>query len=109
MILRDTIIDASLLLKKNSLKSHLLDAEVILAHIMGVKKEFLLLNENISVSKKIRLKFNHSIIRRINNEPVAYITGKKTLLHTCSFIFKSFLTIFHLKFSDLPKNTFFGR
>ena len=77
MILKNTIKEASRLLKNHNISSHELDVQIILSNTMGVTREFLLLNENISVSKKIRLKFNHSIIRRINNEPVAYITGKK--------------------------------
>ena len=53
MILKNTINDASLLLKNNFIKSHLLDAEVILSNIMKVDREFLLVNDHIDVSIEI--------------------------------------------------------
>ena len=77
MILENTIKQASQLLKKHNIISHQLDAEIILSNIMGVTKEFLITNGNINISGKLRKKFDHAIKRRINNEPVAYITGKK--------------------------------
>ena len=77
MIIRNVINNASLLLKKNFIKSSFLDSELILSNIMKVEREFLLLNDNLSVSKKVIKKFNDAIKRRSNNEPVAYIVGKK--------------------------------
>ena len=54
-------------------------AEYIARHmdIMGVTKEFLLVNNHINISKNIIKKYNLAIKRRINREPVAYITGKR--------------------------------
>ena len=77
MILKDTIKQGSQLLRNHNILSHEIDAQIILSNSMGVTREFLLLNENISISDKIRIKFNYLLKRRINNEPVAYITGKK--------------------------------
>ena len=77
MILKNTINQGSQLLKNHNISSHEIDAQIILSNTMGVTREFLLLNENISISDKIRIKFNYLLKRRINNEPVAYITGKK--------------------------------
>ena len=51
MILKDTINQASLQLKKNYIKSHLLDAEVILSSIMKVDREFLQLRDKLYISK----------------------------------------------------------
>ena len=77
MILEKTIKEASRVLKKNNITSHVLDAEIILSNIIGVSREFLLTNNNLSISKKIIKKYDSAINRRINREPVAYIIGKK--------------------------------
>ena len=78
MILQNTIQYASNTLRNNNIDSHLLDAELILADIIGVDKEFLTINNKICVSKKILKKYNFAIKRRLKREPVAYITGKKS-------------------------------
>ena len=77
MILDNAIKQASQLLKNNNIVSHELDAEIILSDIMGVTREFLIVNNNKNISKNIIKKYNQAIKRRINREPVAYITGKK--------------------------------
>ena len=77
MNLDSTIRKASQRLKSNNIISYALDAEIILADIMGVKRESLITNNQINISKKTIKKYDRAIKRRINNEPVAYITGKK--------------------------------
>ena len=77
MILANTIKQASQLLKNHNIFSHELDAEIILSDIMGVTKEFLIVNNHINISKNIIKKYNLAIKRRLNREPVAYIVGKK--------------------------------
>lgn len=66
-----------MILKNNNIISHALDAEIILANIMKVEREFFITNNNIDISKKVIKKYNFAIKRRIYKEPVAYITGKK--------------------------------
>lgn len=77
MILEHTIRQASKTLKKNNIESHQLDAEVILSNIMGVTREFLMVNSDFDIAKDVMQKYLIAIERRIKNEPVAYITGKK--------------------------------
>ena len=77
MILENTIKQASQLLKNHNIDSYKLDAELILAHIIGVSRESLILNNYISISKKVRLKYNEAVQRRIKKEPIAYILEKK--------------------------------
>ena len=77
MILENTIKQASQFLKNNNIISHELDAQIILSDIMGCTKEFLIVNNRINISKKMRQQYFHAIKRRINKEPVAYITGRK--------------------------------
>jgi len=77
MILGNTIKEASQLLKDNKIISHELDAQIILSNLMGVTREFLISSKNVNITKKILSKYNNAIKRRIKNEPVAYIIGKK--------------------------------
>jgi len=77
MILENTIKQASKLLKKNSIHSYELDAEIILSDLMGVTREFLITNSHLDISKNLTKKYKSAIKRRINKEPVAYITGKR--------------------------------
>ena len=77
MILENTIKQASQLLRNHNITSCDLDAEIILSDIMKVTREFLIVNNHVNISKNIIKKYNFAINRRINREPVAYITGKK--------------------------------
>ncbi len=77
MNLENIIKKASQILKNNCVHSHELDAQIILADIMGVKREYLITNDQINISEKIIKKYDVAIRRRINREPVAYIIGKK--------------------------------
>ena len=69
--------EASKILKKNHICSYSLDAELILADIIGVKRENLITNFNFNISDKNKKKYNFAIRRRANGEPLAYIIGKK--------------------------------
>jgi len=69
--------NASNTLRNNNIETYNLDSQIILSDIMGVTKEFLLLNNNLNISRLIKNKYNSAIKRRTNNEPVAYIVGKK--------------------------------
>ena len=74
----DTVIrKASETFKKHNISSYQLDAELILSDIMGVKREYLISNDKVTLPDKIIDKYNIAIKRRIRNEPVAYIIGKK--------------------------------
>ena len=77
MNLETTIKQASQILKKHNIHTYELDAQIILSDILEVKREFLIINNRMNISKKIMEKYDIAIRRRINREPVAYITGKK--------------------------------
>ena len=77
MILGQTIKKASQILKNHNVHTYELDAQIILSDIMGVTKEFLITNDYLTVSKRIKKKYDNAIKRRIKKEPVAYIIGKK--------------------------------
>ena len=77
MILEKIIKKASKILKNHNIHSHELDAQIILSDIMGVKREYLITNNRTNISEKVMEKYDIAIRRRINKEPIAYITGKK--------------------------------
>ena len=77
MNLDNTVKKASQILKNHDIHSHELDAQIILSDIMGIKREFLITNNDTNISKKVLEKYNIAINRRIKKEPIAYIIGKK--------------------------------
>jgi len=77
MIIQNTLKLASKILKYKNITYHHLDAEIILADLMGVKREFFILNDKLDISESLLKKYNYAINRRSKYEPVAYITGKK--------------------------------
>jgi len=77
MNLENTVIRAAKTLKNHNINSYGLDAELILSHIMGVKREYLIMNKEKTISNEIIKKYDKAIKRRIKNEPVAYIIGRR--------------------------------
>ena len=77
MNLDNIVRKASQTLKNHNIHSHELDAQIILSDIMKIKRELLLINDEVNISEKILKKYDMAIKRRIKREPVAYITGKK--------------------------------
>ncbi len=77
MNLEKEIKKASKILKDNHIITHDLDAEIIISNIMGITRETLITNNEVSITEKIIKKYDMAITRRIKREPVAYITGKK--------------------------------
>ena len=53
MNLEAVVKKASQILKKHNIHTHELDAQIILSDIMEVKREFLIINNRINISKKI--------------------------------------------------------
>ena len=65
-------------LKKNKIKSHVIDAEILLSSISGESREKFLLKSNLEMSQKQIKSFNNLITRRaLKKEPVAYLINKK--------------------------------
>ena len=91
MILENAIRKASKILKSHKVISHELDAQIILSDIMGVTREFLILNNNLNITKEIKYKYFDALKRRASHEPVAYITGKKEFWSQNFFVNKSTL------------------
>jgi len=77
MLSLNLINSGSQILKKNKIKSHLLDSELILSRVLNKKRESLLIEEEFKVLKKDVKNFTNLINRRVNNEPLSYIFKKK--------------------------------
>ena len=64
-------------LKKNKIKNPYLDVELILSKVVKKKREEIILNTNNKLKNIDILKFNNYLLRRHQNEPMAYILGYK--------------------------------
>ena len=78
-------------LKKNNIKTFNLDAELLLADVLKFSREKLLINLNYKIKKKKFNKFKKSLLRRKNNEPIAYILQKKEFWKHKFFVNKDVL------------------
>ena len=64
-------------LKKNNIKSALLDSEILLSEAIKKSREFIILNSNHDISEKEYNSFQEMIDQRLKGKPIAYLTGKK--------------------------------
>ena len=69
---------ASKELKKNNIKSALLDSELLLSKVINKDREFIILNSEKNINEKDYCYFKKLIYERSNGKPIAYITGKKS-------------------------------
>ena len=77
MNIQKTLIQTEKLLSDKKIKSARLDAEVILAFVLGKNREWLYANPEAQISPLKSRQFKQLILRRAKLEPVAYIIGKK--------------------------------
>lgn len=68
---------ASRLLAVHSIPTPHLDAEVLLAHTLGISRDILIGQGRRNLSASEQKTFGEMLKRRIEREPVAYITGSK--------------------------------
>ena len=77
MNISNLLANGSRILKSNSIKTHVLDSELILSDVLKSQREKLIINSNQSVSEKVINNFNKLILRRTKKEPIAYILKKR--------------------------------
>ncbi len=77
MTVLETLNWANEKLKRMNIDSSMLDAQVILAHILSVKKSWLFSHFNEGLKPHHEEQFLMAIERRMKHEPVAYIIGNK--------------------------------
>ena len=64
-------------LKKNNIKSALLDSELLLSKAINKDRDFIILNSNQDIKEKDYCYFQKLIYERSKGKPIAYLTGKK--------------------------------
>ena len=65
------------LLKKNKINSHILDSEILLSKTLNKSREKMLINLDKKINKKNISRFKENLMRRSQNEPIAYIIKEK--------------------------------
>ena len=77
MIVQNAIQKAYLDLKKNKVKTALLDSEILMSKAINKSREFIILNLDKEIEEKKYLYFKELIYKRIQGKPIAYLTGQK--------------------------------
>tara|TARA_Y100000022_G_scaffold198667_1_gene209457 strand:- start:1527 stop:2366 length:840 start_codon:yes stop_codon:yes gene_type:complete len=77
MKLETAIYNASQNLKKNNIKSALLDSELLMANVINKSREYIILNMNKEISKKDLDNYQNIINQRSDGKPVAHLINKK--------------------------------
>tara|TARA_B100001540_G_C15697772_1_gene592341 strand:- start:71 stop:913 length:843 start_codon:yes stop_codon:yes gene_type:complete len=74
----DTAIkQANIILKKNYIKSSLLDSEILISKVINKSREYIILNLQKEINKYDYLNFQKLVTERSKGKPMAYLTGKK--------------------------------
>ncbi len=76
MTVAETLQAASKKFQLAEISSHQLDAELLLAHALRVNREWLLAHNTKVLTPSETLRFNQYVSRRLDREPVCYITNK---------------------------------
>ena len=70
--------NAYLDLKKNNIKTALLDSEILMSKVLRKDRTNILLNSEKVISDKDYIYFRELISSRLRNKPIAYLIGKKS-------------------------------
>ena len=81
----------SKLLKEKNISTHILDSELLLSKSLKKTREEILINLKENLNEKVLVDFNNYLIRRSNNEPVAYLLGEKEFWSRKFFVNKDTL------------------
>ncbi len=77
IIIKRALHDAAEMLTLRGFEAGRLEAEVLLSHVLGISRTKLLLCLETNLSTEQAKSLDHLIQRRLNHEPVAYLTGHK--------------------------------
>lgn len=86
MQIKEVLKSAILLLKQNHIDTPELDARILLEYAANISKETIFFNSDIEISTKRIEAYKKLIDRRIKNEPVAKIIGKKAFWKSDFFV-----------------------
>ena len=77
MKIESAIKQANNILKKNYIKSSLLDSEILISKVINKNREYIILNLDKEIEEEDYLKFKSLVVERSKGKPMAYLTGKK--------------------------------
>ena len=77
MNIQTAIYKGSKTLKKNDIKSHQIDSEILMSETLKREKKYFILNSKEQLSQKNLNYFNDLVESRLKGKPIAYIIGKK--------------------------------
>lgn len=80
LTLREAVISGTNLLNSNGVETARLDAEVLLAFILGISRTELYIKSSQEISEDKLTEYFSMLRRRTNREPVAYLTGEKEFM-----------------------------
>jgi len=78
MIIQNVLNQASEKLKKNKIKTSLLDSEILMCKVLDKSREELILNDQITLNSSDLQNFNDLIDKRAKGKPIAYLLKKKS-------------------------------
>ena len=87
----EAIRTGSQVLKDKNISSFILDSEILLSKTLNKSREEILTNLDQKIGKEEILKFNKYLLRRSNNEPIAYIIREKEFWSKKFYVNKSTL------------------
>lgn len=74
---REALADGTMALAAASVDTPRLDAELLLAEVLGVDRARLVLDSESSISPSVLERYEALLLRRVAREPVAYILGRR--------------------------------
>ena len=77
MNIQNAIEKANQLLKKNNIKSAMLDSEILMSKVIKKDRKYVILNLDKKLKRKDQLKFENLVISRSSGKPIAYLIGEK--------------------------------
>lgn len=77
---RDALRTATTCLREADIPTARLDAEVLLGHVLGARREYLYTHPERRLDENECLQYQAALERRLTRLPVAYITGKKEFM-----------------------------
>ncbi|HOJ52393.1 MAG TPA: peptide chain release factor N(5)-glutamine methyltransferase [Syntrophales bacterium] len=77
MQLREVIRLAAQRLREAGIFTSVLDAEVLLAHVLGVQRTFLYSHPDYRLTEEEKWRYEELVNRRLGHEPIAYLVGEK--------------------------------
>jgi release factor glutamine methyltransferase len=91
MNIQSAVKEAAIILKNNYIKTAELDSEILLAEVLGLSREYIILNNHKNLDKIKLDHFKKLIKERANRKPIAYLLNKKDFWESEFYVNKNTL------------------